>query len=95
MRKFIKYLGLAIVMGCSVAITWHRFSYPDFTQVRWFIEFWFVWLAWFVCTILGYVLYLFGNGEICPTKRALDGANFCLKCGHVHAKSAACIQPRQ
>ncbi len=73
MRKVIKYLGLVLVIGLAIAITWHRFSYPDMTQARWFIEFWYIWLGWFILTIVGYVLYLFGNGEICPTKRAPDG----------------------
>jgi hypothetical protein len=72
MRKVIKYLGLCLVVVLAVAIVWHRFSYPDMTQVRWFIEFWYIWLAWFVLTITGYWLYLFGNGDICPTKRPPD-----------------------
>lgn len=63
MKKVVKYLGLAIVVISAVALVWHRFSYPDITQVRWFIEFWFVWLVWFICTILGYALYLFGKGK--------------------------------
>lgn len=63
MKTIIKYLGLAIAVGSAVALMWHRFSYPDITQVRWFIEFWFVWVAWFACTILGLSIYLFGKGE--------------------------------
>jgi len=73
MKKFIKYLGMVIVFVVSVGIVWHRFSNPDMTEIRWLIEFWYIWLGWFILTIVGYSLYLFGNGEICPTKRAPDG----------------------
>lgn len=72
MKKVVKKIGLIIVFGSSVAITWHRFLYPDMTQVRWFIEFWNIWLAWFILTIVGYGLYLFGANEIKQKKGKTD-----------------------
>jgi len=62
-KKIIKFLGLLISVAVTVGMVWHRFANPDMTEIRWIIEFWHVWLAWFVLFLLGCVLYLYGSGE--------------------------------
>jgi hypothetical protein len=68
MKNFLKYLGLLIALGSTAAMMWHRFSYPDMTQVRWLIEFWYIWLVWFGSVILGGSLYLIGDGKSTKVK---------------------------
>ena len=51
-KKFISSFGLVIMALASIGLVAHRFYNPDMTQVRWFIEFWYIWLAWFVSVIL-------------------------------------------
>ena len=49
--------GIFIFAITTIAILAQRFSHPDMTQVRWFIEYWHVWLLWFACSILAVKIY--------------------------------------
>lgn len=60
-KKIIKFAGLLLAIVDTVALIVHQFMHPDMTRVRWLIEFWPVWLAWFVFMIIGCGLYLFGD----------------------------------
>ena len=53
MKKVIYWLGVVIVVFATISLVVHRFYNPDMTQVRWFIEFWYIWLAWFVSVAIG------------------------------------------
>jgi predicted tellurium resistance membrane protein TerC len=53
MKKIIYWLGVVIAVLATIGMVSHRFYNPDMTQIRWFIEFWYIWLAWFVSVLIG------------------------------------------
>ena len=61
MKKIIKYAGLLIALVSFGLMTWQRYSYPDMTNIRWFIDFWHVYLSGFAGIVAGCGLYLIGD----------------------------------
>ena len=63
-KKMIKYIGIALSITSPFILIGHRFLFPDLTQIQWLLEFWYVWLAGIGVLVSGYVLYLYGNGDL-------------------------------
>ena len=57
MRKAIQYISIIIAIAATIGMTLHRFSNPDMTDIRWFIEYWHIWLAWFVVWVGSMIIY--------------------------------------
>lgn len=48
MRK-IGTIGALII---TAIMTIHRFTYPDMTDTRWLITYWYIWLVWFIGVVV-------------------------------------------
>lgn len=48
MKRFKKFAGLMIVIFVAMTYLAIRFSNPDMTETRLFIEFWHIWVGWFI-----------------------------------------------
>ncbi|MBN8654814.1 MAG: hypothetical protein J0M11_03690 [Anaerolineae bacterium] len=44
-NKPLEIIGLLFMLAGLGAVLWSRFTNPDMTSVRWFIEYWHIWLA--------------------------------------------------
>lgn len=52
-----KVMGLSIIIPLTIFIVYHRFSHPDMTDIRWFVEYWKIWGVWFLFSVIGVWIY--------------------------------------
>lgn len=52
MNKFIYWLGVAIAVLATIGMVAHRYYWLDMTEARWFVEFWDIWLIWFISIVI-------------------------------------------
>jgi hypothetical protein len=58
-RALAGWLSLIITLSLGVAAVVQRFSYPDATETRLFLDWWYVWVGGMGSSVL---LYLFASG---------------------------------
>jgi hypothetical protein len=49
----MKVFGITIIILGTALFVWQRFSHPDMTDIRWFMEFWYYWLEWIAVLFIG------------------------------------------
>lgn len=72
MKSILRNVGKVMAVTATIGMSWHRFLHPDMTEVRWLINFWYIWLGWYLLIVVSVYLFTLGDNEI-PKKTDSDG----------------------